>query len=345
MICEFTSDEKQLLKKGVIPQPMFDSDIGMGLGRALTAAVKTGLTEQLSDTFRSGTELAREANLNETAVLPVLDCLEALGYINKKKNAYAFSRMGNKFLSKDSPSNLINYLLFSEYQHYHSFLDLDKVLQSGRKDVDKHSDFTTEEWKLMTLGMLDLARLNVEEITEAIPAPPQCKKLLDLGGSHGLYSIYQCKKHSSLKAEVFDFEAVEPYLEQNTFEYEMQDQVSLLAGDFMTTDWDKEYDMIFAFNIIHGISSKNNQHLFGKAFHSLKKDGIFVILAQLKGLSGKSPLSRAVPAYMGLNLYIQAGGRTYGVDELTKKLEQVGFSSVQIKKLRYPGRGLVIGQK
>lgn len=334
-----------LLKKGLIPQPLFDTDVSMGLGRSLAAAVKTGLTDQLSRHFQSAGELAGKAGLDETIVGLVLDCLVSLGYVNKKENTYAFTKIGERFLDKKSPFNLLHYILFSERIHYHSFLPLDEILQSGRKPKDNLNEFTDEDWKLFTLAMLDVARLNIDEVTKAIPTPAGNSKLLDLGGSHGLYSIYQCKKNPSLKAEIFDLEAVRPYLQENVEKYNMQDQVSLVVGDFMEQEWKKDYDMIFAFNIVHGLNNEDNQKLFTKAFSSLKQKGSFVIFDQVKGMTSRSQLSKAIPSYMGLNLYIQTGGRTYSVDELSNSLKDTGFSSVQIKKLKTPGIGLVIARK
>lgn len=334
-----------LLKKDILPQPLFDCDTNLGLSRALSAAVKTGLTDQLSGNFKSASDISQKAGLNENVVSLVLDCLEALEYVNKKKGKYAFSQMGKKFLNRDSTSNLINYILFSEQVHYRSFFPLEEILQTGRKSNDNLKGFTDEEWKLFTLAMQDLARLNIDEITKAVPTPEGEAKLLDLGGSHGLYSIYQCKKNPSLKADILDLEAVRPYLKQNIQKYRMQDRVSFKPGDFMETEWDPNCDMILAFNIIHGMNEQDNQKLFNKARQSLKKGGLFVIFDQFKGIAGKSQLSRAVPAAIGLNLYIQTGGCTYSTDELNDSLNQTGFSSVKVKKLRTPGLGLVIGKK
>jgi SAM-dependent methyltransferase len=345
MIYQFSPIEKMLLKKGIIPQPLFDSDSNPALGRALTAAVKTGLTDQLSATYTSAGDLARKAGLNETVVPLVLDCLEALGYVKNKGDAYAFSKTGKKFLNRDSPANLINYLLFSEKIHYPSFAGLDEILQSGRRQRNNLGDFSPDDWKLFTLAMADIARMSVEEVTKAIPAPEGKRKLLDLGGSHGLYSIYQCRKNPALQAEILDMESIRPFLEQNIRDYNMLDQVSLVVGDFMVDQWEIDYDMIFAFNIVHGLNAGDNQKLFSKAHRSLKKGGILVIFDQIKDLGGKFPLSRAIPAYMGLNLYIQTGGRTYGARELATSLKQAGFSSAQIKKLRLPGMGLAIVKK
>lgn len=314
----------------------------MGMGRALAAAVKTGLTSQLTTALQPAEALAAGAGLDKTIVPLVLDCLEPLGYVIKKANQYALSRLGRKFLSEDSPYNLIHYILFSEKIHYRGLFALDDILQTGRVPKNNLGEFSPEDWKLFTLAMEDIARWQVEEISRLVPAPTGAGRLLDVGGSHGLYSIYQCQKNPALKAEIFDLEAVRPYLWKNITHYHMLDQISLTVGDFMQHPWPTGYDLIFAFNIIHGLSEAENATLFHKAFEALNPKGKLIIFDQIKGLRGRSPLSRAVPAYMGLNLHIQTGGRTYSAGELTTGLTQEGFSSVQIKKLRTPGLGLVI---
>jgi hypothetical protein len=345
MIYKFTPVEKMLLKKAVIPQPLFDADTNPFLGRALSAAVSTGLTDALSTDFQSAGDLARKAHLSEEVTPLVLDCLESLGYVTKKDDTYAFTRTGKKFLSRDSPGNLINYLLFSDRVHFRALEKLDEVLRSGRVERDNLSNFTPEEWKLFTLAMQDIAKINVEEVTRAIPRLEGKRRLLDLGGSHGLYSVYQLKRNPSLQAEVLDMPAVRPYLEQTIRQYQLEDRLSLREGDFRVTDWGTGYDLIFAFNIIHGLKTADNAELFGKAFRSLSGGGLFIIFDQIKEMKGKSAFSRAIPAYMGLNLYIQTGGRTYHAGELGVMLKTAGFSSIRTKKLHIPGTALIIAKK
>lgn len=342
MIYQFTLAERLLLRQGRIPQPIFDTDTALGLARALAAAVKTGLTRQLTTRLQPAEALAAGAGLDQTVVPLVLDCLEPIGYIRKKKNQYALSRLGRKFLSETSPHNLIHYILFSEKIHHHGLSSLEEILRAGRTPKDNLREFSQEDWKLFTLAMQDIARWQVDEISRIVPTPTGASRLLDLGGSHGLYSIYQCKKNPALKAEIFDLDAVWPYLRDNISQYHMQDQVSLTRGDFMEHPWPTGYDLVFAFNIIHGLGEKDNAALFGKAFEALKDKGSLVIFDQFKGLRGRSPLGRAVAASIGLNLHIQTGGRTYRPEEVMAGLAQAGFSSVRLKKLRTPGLGLII---
>jgi hypothetical protein len=345
MIYKFTPVEKMLLKKAIVPQPIFDADSNPVLGRALSAAVSTGLTDALSTEFCSARDLAQQAQLSEEVTPLVLDCLEALGYVIRKNDSYAFSRAGKKFLSRDSPGNLVNYLLFSDRIHFRAFGNLDQVLTSGRQQRDNLSTFTAEEWKLFTLAMQDIAKINVEEVTRAIPRMQGKGRLLDLGGSHGLYSVYQCKRSQALQAEVLDMAAVRPYLEQNIRQYHLEDRLSFREGDFMVTDWGAGFDMIFAFNIIHGLKAADNAELFAKALRSLADGGLFIIFDQIKDMKGKSPLARAIPAYIGLNLYIQTGGRTYQAGELGVMLKTAGFSSIRTKRLHIPGTALLIATK
>lgn len=344
MIYQFTAVEKMLLKKGVIPQPLFDSSVSHGLSQVLIAAVKTGVTDELSDTFQPVGELTGKTNLNEQALTLTLDCLEALGYVAKKRDAYAFTKNGKKFLSKDSPENIRHYVLFSGMEG-RAFENLEDVLRAGSGPKDNLTNFTGEEWRLFTLAMMDIARTTAEPVSGKIPVPSGSKKLLDLGGSHGLYSIWQCKRHPGLKAEILDAEEVREYADQCIGEHHMQDRISFIAGDFMSMEWDKDYDLIFAFNIIHGMTEEANRRLFQKAARSLNPNGIFVIFDQIKDMKGKSRLAQAISSFMGINLYLHTGGRTYSSAELTQILRENGFASVQIKGLPVPGCGLVISGK
>ena len=121
--------------------------------------------------------------------------------------------------------------------------------------------------------------------------------------------------------------------------------VSFVASDFMKDELPKNNDIILAFNIIHGLNATENEELAKKVFSSLNNGGRYIILDQIKGIGGKSQLSKATTAYMALNLLHQAGGNTYTHKEADMFAKKAGFKKTQLKKLNAPGFGLVICTK
>lgn len=345
MLYKFSLIEKILLSNDIIPHPFADSSFSVGLGFALGSAVKLGITDKLSKYFKDVKQIAAEANVSEIGAELVLDCLEALGYVNKKDSQYCFTKRGYKCLSPESGDNFRYFILFCDYL-YKGYIHIDDTIRNGRRSSSTMLEELTEyEWELFSRAMIDIAKTNVKETARKLPVLKNYKNILDLGGSHGLYSIELCKNHPELKATVIDLPQVKKYAEECIAESNAYDRVSFLGADFMKVDLPENSDIILAFNIIHGLNLQENEKLAKKVYNSLNDGGIYVILDQIKGIGGNSQMSKATTSYMALNLLHQAGGRTYTKNEIDNYIVKTGFKKTELKKLNAPGFGLVICYK
>jgi hypothetical protein len=52
--------------------------------------------------------------------------------------------------------------------------------------------------------MRSMARALSGEATKRMPVPDGAQKMLDIGGSHGYYSVALCRRHEGLRAVVLD---------------------------------------------------------------------------------------------------------------------------------------------
>lgn len=206
-------------------------------------------------------------------------------------------------------------------------------------------EMTDYEWELFSRAMIDISSTNYKEVAGKIPIPKIALNMLDLGGSHGLYSIELCKRNTNLKATIVDLPPVKKYAEECINRYNAGKNVSFISSDFMKDALPKNNDVILAFNIIHGLNASENEKLAQKVFDSLNVGGIYVILDQIKGIGGKSQMSKATTSYMALNLLHQAGGKTYTKEEVDNIAHKVGFKKTKLKKLNAPGFGLIICTK
>ena len=102
--------------------------------------------------------------------------------------------------------------------------------------------------------------------------------MLDIGGSHGLYSVAFCRKYPTLEAVVLDLpDAVEhagPLLAAE----KMGTRVVHRAGDALTEPLgEKEWDFIFVSQLLHHFTAEMNLRLCQRVARSLKPDGIFAV--------------------------------------------------------------------
>jgi cyclopropane fatty-acyl-phospholipid synthase-like methyltransferase len=342
MIYKFSLIEKILLSKDIIPHPFADASFNVGLGFALGSAVKLKIADQLSMKPKDLKQIALGANVSEIGAELVLDCLDALGYVKKNGTQYAFTKRGFKNLSPQSAGNFRYFILFCDYL-YKGYLQLDETIRLGKRP---HSNMleqmTDNEWELFSRAMIDISKTNVKEVVGKIPVQKTHTKVLDLGGSHGLYSIEICKKYPQLNATVIDLPPVKKYTDECITQYNASQQVSFMPADFMKDELPGNADIILSFNIIHGLNTTENEALAKKVYNSLKPGGMYIILDQIKGIGGKSQMSKATTSYMALNLLHQAGGKTYSKAEVDNFAGKAGFKKTVLKKLHAPGFGVVV---
>lgn len=344
MIYKFNAAEQKLLSEDIIPHPLMEMGANVALGKALGVAVKLGITNQLSDTPQRVADIAEACQLSEKGVELVLDCLEALDYVEKCGKTFRFTARGMSILHRDSPTNLLNYILYADWV-FNSYNLLEESVKAGRnKSMDFH-EFGDYEWKIFTRAMIDLARTNVEEVASTLAIPSEARQMLDLGGGHGLYSIALCKLHPQLRSIVLDLDPVRKYTEQSIRKHQMEEQVSFQDCDILQQTIPGDSDIALLFNVIHSIEGPGNLQLFKKVFRALNPGGQLVVLDQIKGIGGDSQLAKATTSFMAINLFHQANGNTYSFEEVEGWAVEAGFSRAELKKLNAPGFGLIVCRK
>lgn len=345
MIYKFTFLEKILLRFNVIPHPVIDALINITAGRALQVGLKLGVFDNIENSGSDLKEIAKRISVNEENLEVLMNSLIALGYIEKQeKDFYKLTERSRKFLLKDSPSSMRNLILFSGL-NYEELLNLEKHIKHGWSE-NYLETFTEEQWDIFSNAMIEMANGNASEVAQLIPKSKEYKKLLDLGGMHGIYAIECCKKIPILSAEIIDFAETKPYADAMIKKYKMEDKIKFRAGDFMKEDLGKENDIILAINVIHGLTPESNKSLANKVYGALNKNGIYVIVDLInQEKEVKSKLSQVFSSSMGLMLFNKSGGRTYSFQEICKWFIKEGFKNYSIKKMRIPGYNIIIAKK
>ena len=206
-------------------------------------------------------------------------------------------------------------------------------------------DQTPGGYRIYEEGMIASARITADEVVAKVKLPATARRLLDVGGGHGLYSIKFCRRYPNLSAVVFDLpEALDVARETITHE-KMHDRVTVIEGDFCVDDVGVGYDVILLFNVVHAYLPEKNIELLRRLSSALNARGLIVILEQLSGKVIGSA-ARALARLQALNFFNDLGGQTYTFREIASWLVNAGFTNPRrINLRRIPGFGLVLGSK
>ncbi len=146
------------------------------------------------------------------------------------------------------------------------------------------------------------------------------KKLFDLGGGPGLYSILSCQKYPELTATVFDLPETIAIARQMIEQENLSDRISVCEGNCDTDSFGSGNDVVLLSNVLHGATSNALQKLI-KAFRSLVPGGMVAIQEFALNDAKTGPF---IPALF--NVMVGA----YSQAELMDLLEQAGFADAQI---------------
>ena len=335
-----------LLKLNRGPGLMLDF-LGAQAFRAVCVAVKLGVFEALSSGPLTARETASQIEADERGTALLLEALESLGYVNEKDGRYVNTPMTSKWGLRSSPTSLAGGIPFFESMVFDRWAYLDESIRRGEPAIhgDEWLDRNPDGWKIYQRGMVAVARMAADEVVAKTKLPLTARRLLDVGGGHGLYSIRFCRRYPNLSATVFD---VRPALEvaRETIAAEnIGDRVTVQEGDVWIDDLGTAYDVALLFNVVHIYSPDKNIDLLRKVAGALNSGGLIVILEVMPS-KVCGPAARALAHLQALNFYNDLGGQTYAFDKIASWVTESGFTNPRRITLRkMPGFSLVLGEK
>ena len=144
--------------------------------------------------------------------------------------------------------------------------------------IEIHEHMTPETWEIYQRGMRSGARLATPEVALRLPVPRDARAMLDIGGSHGYYSVALCRRHPDLRATVLDLPeavaAAAPLLAREG----MGDRVVHRADNALTADLGRESMTSSSIaNLVHHFTEAQNRDLVRRCARALRPGGRLVI--------------------------------------------------------------------
>ncbi|MDB5191689.1 MAG: methyltransferase protein [Segetibacter sp.] len=270
------------IKTGIAPEPLAVSHFGFMASKFLLEAVDKGVFEAIGHKKLSLENIAATCNLNAKALESLLRVLASMGLIHYNNNLFYLHKKARKWILKDSPHSLYWLMLFDNNVCFDWMSDVGEFLQTGN-GIQYHSTLNEKQWFYYQKAMEAVAKSVAKEIPKKIPALNNPAKMLDVGGSHGLYSDALCKKYPTLKSTVLDLpEAIEKakhIAEENM----VSERVTYQPGNIITEDLGTgEYDLILMASVAHHLTDEENVLVANKVAKALKPHGHYTIMEVLK---------------------------------------------------------------
>ena len=331
------------LKANLAPIPLVDTQVAFNAARSIMAAAELGIFEAIGKSARTSEEVAASCSTHPEATRHLLDCLVGVGYLQWNNGKYTLKPKFHKWLLKESESNLIGKLRF-QLLEWEWMAKLEDYVRTG-KTLEMHGRLSEREWQLYQDGMRDLSITAAKELAPKIPVPTGATTMLDIGGSHGLYSIELCKKHPALSSTIMELPGAVEAASAIAKRYDTTGRVTYVAGNALTDDLGSEkYDLIMINNVVHHFTNEQNFALAKKIAAALKPGGIYAIGEFVK--ASKPGEGGVVGATSGLYFSLTSSSGTWSVPEIEAWQKNAGLKIEKpVAPMTMPGWKIFIGRK
>jgi len=308
----------------------------------LNTAVEKGIFTRLT-VPKKAHQLAHEIHSDPRTTEKLLNVLVAGGLLLKTGDNYQNTDEAQMFLDENAQNYIGNLVRITT--GCNSFLArLDEILKN---DGCLQRDFCFDRIQVQLLGLAEGALCGeTDRVLNAIKSMPDfanSKKILDLGGGHGVYSMAFAQNNTASEVLMFDQSHVIEFAKEYTAKYGMADKIKFMSGDLNKDDMGTGYDLVFVSHVFYQRSNLNL--VLGKIYASLNKGGIVVLNHWMVDDCRTSPRISVI-----FDLYISLINRDNGchtVSEFAGLLRGAGFGNIRIFDIRTPQSPsmIVVGKK
>jgi 2-polyprenyl-3-methyl-5-hydroxy-6-metoxy-1,4-benzoquinol methylase len=330
--------ERVVARLNLAPRPLLDTQIAYTLARLVMVGTKLGVFEALREGPLEAYRVADRCGLDGRGTQKLLFALAGAEYVKEKNGRYELTPVARKWLVAHSPHSLADKLLL-QFHEWKWIEHAEAYVRTG-EPLELHSAISGEEWAIYQRGMRAVAGAAAAEASRRVPVPKDARHLLDIGGSHGYYSVALCRRHEGLSGVVLDLpEAVEhaaPILAAEG----MGHRVVHRPGDALTDDLgSRAYDVVLIAQLVHHFSEEQNRALAVRVARALRPGGVYAILDAFRSPSAKDAGQTGALLDFYFALTSQSG--TWSPEEMAGWQRAAGLEPKRPIKFRtVPGFGM-----
>jgi len=269
---------KELPKVDASFEELYRTLIAPIRAKLLLTGIELGVFNHLSEP-KSADAVADAIDAHPENTRLFLDGLAACDLVVKKNHLYQNAPVTKAFLVEGSEIYQGQSLTLNA-QTFFALNDLPKLVKDGPPPLSPEVDMSSEQmWAHWAASMANCERAGIAqqaaEIVSQLPEFSSFKKMLDLGGGPGLIGIAIVASHPSMKGVIFDKPVMVKTAETFIKEYEMEERIEVLGGDYNHDSIGQGYDLIWARSVLN-FNRDDMDPIIKKIYDALNPGGVFI---------------------------------------------------------------------
>ena len=335
--------EQVVLALGIPPVTLMDTHMSMLRARAIMVGTKLGIFDAVAKGAHTVEAIAAACGTDRYATEKLLGALTGSGYIKYAGERYELTAVSRKWVISTSPDSLRDKILF-EFAEWDLIARTEEYVRSGQP-LEVHESIDPGTWSIYQRAMRALAGLAAPEVVKRMPSLAGATRMLDIGGSHGFYSVSFCRKYPALQAVVLDLPTAVEHAAPILAAEKMGDRVTHRPGNALTDDIGTEaWDFVFTAQLVHHFNEAANHELARRVARALKPGGMFAILELLRPVSPDK--AGQLGALLDLYFALTSESGTWSADEMMSWQRDAGLVPLKPIFLRtMPGAAAVVAKR
>jgi len=254
------------------------SRIGYGFmaSRALFAALDADVFGHLADGPKPLDTLARALGLAAGRLRPLLTACVALGLLARDGDRYANAPASATYLVRSSPAYFGDYFRFQvSRQIYPTLLHLDVALRGER--VDFYSQLRDPEEASAFTRAQHSGSLGPAHVVARLVDLSGARRMLDVAGGSGAFSIVLCRRAPALRCTIIDFPSVAAVGRALVRDSGLDDRIAFVEGDAREVGWPDGNDVVLMSYLLSAVAEPSAHELLRKAYKALRPGGRLLV--------------------------------------------------------------------
>jgi len=279
-------------------------------------------------------DVAGSIGLDVRATGLLMDACVALKLLEKDGSVYRNTHESAAFLVPGEPGDLSKAIWYMRdvYPVWGKLADLVKSgrpaespqLHLGDDEARTRAFVMSMHGKAMATGRAVIAKLNLTG----------CRRLLDVGGGPGTYSVLMSQAYPELHATVLDLPPVIGIASSLIERQGASSRVTTLPGDYHSTPFPQPMDAVLFFGMLHQESPQAILSLLRKAYEVITPGGAVYIMDMMTDPTHTAPRFSAMFA---VNMALTTdSGWVFSSGELGAWVEEAGFVDFEVQTLPPP---------
>jgi len=315
-------DEDKGMKNNV-----FDILLAPWITGVITTAIRLKIFSVLSDRELTADEIAIECKTIPQYQKTLLDSCVSLGLLEFEYNKYMnshFSRVyfveGERFYVGDF-LKLVN----NESQQWFQLPDIIR----GKEDKIKEHPYLRSDYRTFIMAMNCLGILGEADALKEMVDLMDMKKMVDVGGGSGLYSVALCQKYPELHSTILDVKETLEVTQEMLANRPENSRIDLRECDFLKDSLGEELDIVLLSDVIY--EEAKAKIVLRKAWDSLIEKGILIIRGYYADPVNTKSLFGALFAVK--HMVDNAQRKIMTISILENNIKDIGFTISKVRPL------------